>query len=48
MMFHSIPETLNYLSNKDEAKKEMKRLEEDNALDKIYRWFSVASLVRTV
>lgn len=38
MMFHSIPETFKYLSNKNEAKKEMKRLiEEDNILDKIYR-----------
>lgn len=38
MMFHSIIEALKYLSNKNEAKKEMKRLiEEDNILDKIYR-----------
>lgn len=37
MMFHSIPETFKYLSNKNEAKKEMKRLEEDKILDKIYR-----------
>lgn len=53
-MFHSILEIHKYLSNKNEAKKEIKRLvEKDSILDKIYRlkiyrWFLVASLKRTV
>lgn len=38
MMFHSIPETLKYLSNKNEAEEEMTRfIEEDEILVKIYR-----------
>lgn len=37
MIFYSILETLKYLSNQNEANKEMKRLiEEDNILDEIY------------